>query len=154
MNNTQLRKYIEKKYWKENQRLNFKTRAEKVKGNYYSQEITIGDYYFCDIITYDLLDVSDLGSMPYCVTAPWGEFIVTVQKFGELTDEDVHQAIGYCLKQLNSYWLFNVCLDGDLIHPRHRHLYTWSTDALRQWNDMIKRKEISDTKQVKVKNHN
>ena len=142
MNNTQLRKYIEKKYWKENQRLNFKTCVEKEEGSYYSQEITIGDYYFCEIITLDCVDVSELGSIPYCIKCDWGEFLITVQKFGELTDEDVHKAIGYCLKQLDSYWLFNVCLDGEIIDARCRHLYTWGNDALRQWNEMLKKKEV------------
>jgi len=141
MTNKQLVKYINKKYWKDGQRLNCETCYEKEEGHNYSQEIKIGDYYLCEITTFDCLDVSELGSVPYCMSMPWGEFNITVQRFGELTDKDIHKAIGYCLKQLRTFWLFNVYLDGEHIDANCRHEYSWGTDALRNWNDMLKRKE-------------
>ena len=87
MNNTQLVKYMEKKYWKENQRLNLETRIEKEEGSYYSQEIICGDYSLCEIQTFDCLYPSEVGITPYCMKCDWTGFNITVQRFGELTDE-------------------------------------------------------------------
>jgi len=151
VNNNRLVKYMDKKYWKETQRLNLKTCIEKEEGSYYSQEISIGDYYLCEIITFDCLDASDIGNVPYCMKASWGEFNITVQRFGELTDEDIHKAIGFCLKQLDHFGFWNVTLDGELIDARNWHLYTWSTDAIRMWNDMLKRKNERSKQESKSK---
>ena len=139
MKTNKFKKYLEKKYWKENQRLKFKTRANKEKGNYYSQDIECGDYSFCEIQTFDCLYQSAVGTTPYCYIASWGGYIITVPKFGELTDEDVEKAIAYCLSLINMFGIWNIELDGKLINGMIFHDYALESDYLRQWKENLKR---------------
>ena len=139
MTNTQLIKYMEKKYWKEDQHLNLTTELEKDKPYY--QDICVDDYYLCEIQTLDWIYPSEWGCTPYCFKPDWTGFVITVPKFGVLIDADVHKAIAYCLKQLKRYGLWNVYLDGEHIDGHIWNEYTMGYEALHEWKEMLRRKE-------------
>jgi len=139
MKTNKFKKYLEKKYWKENQRLKLETRIEKEEGSYTYQEINCDDYSFCEIQTFDCLYPSEIGTVPYCYKSSWGEYIITVPKFGELTDQDIEKAIAYCLSLLNMFGVWNIELDGELINGRIFNDYTLDSNDLRQWKENIKR---------------
>ena len=94
MNYKKIRKYLEKKYWKDKQKLqlNFHYADEEGRPRY-TQCITCGDYFLCEIQTFNNLYDSQLGHTPYYINEHDWEPMITVQKFGELTDEDIHLAI-------------------------------------------------------------
>ena len=151
MRNSQLLKYMEKKYWKENQSLDLKTEIEKEDGRYYWQEISCGDYYLCEIQTYDSLYPSEWGSTPYCFKPPWTGFLITVPKFGGLTDEDVHKAIAFCMSQLTRYGIWNVRLDGERIQGRLWNDYTLSAESLHEFKEAVKNHNERSKKEEVVK---
>jgi hypothetical protein len=135
----ELKEYLEEKYFKEGQKLQLTTSVEKEEGRYFAQEIEVGDYDLCEIRTFDCLDCSQVGHVPYCIKSPWGEYEVTVQRFGELTDGDVEKAIAYVLGLLGSWSIWNIYLDGKMIDRKLSHDYTYDSDFLRQMSKWKKK---------------
>ena len=137
----QWQKLLEKNYWKDDQKLLFKTYLDtkemKRRKQYYSQEIGIGDNYLCEIDTFDSYKYStSLGAIPYCQRSEWGNWLITVPKFGQLTDDDIYKAIGYVLRQINSFWLWNIYLNKKHIPILKFHNYEKNSETLREFKGM------------------
>lgn len=134
------REFLGKNYWKDNQKLSLKTsndsKEQKKNNQYYSQEIEIKEHILCEIDTFDCYKYScKLGSIPYCQRSDWGNWLITVPTFEQLTDKDIHKAIGYVLKQISDWHLWNVYLNDKHIPILHFHNYERDGEILRGFND-------------------
>ena len=95
------------------------------------------DYSFCDIQTWDEIDEEIIAHTPYCQrTTYWDGYMITVPKFGELTDEDISKAIGYVLRciereSISFFTLYNTYLDGVHIKVNWFDDYKYVEDMLR-----------------------
>ena len=58
---------------------------------------------------------SELGSTPYYQVKDW-ERLFTIQKFGQLTDEDIFFAVRYFLNRVLGCWFFNIYYNGKQVH--------------------------------------
>ena len=112
-----LKKYINKNYLKDNQKLLLETwydvKFMKKRKQYFSQEIVYKNYSLCKIQTWDILKYNEnISYTPYCIKNEWGSYTVTVPKFGQLTEKDIEKAVRYVLKKFNLWSIFNIKLDG------------------------------------------
>lgn len=135
------KKLLEKYYWKDKQKLlletGIDTKAQKKNNQYYSQEICYNGHYLCEIDTLDCYKHStSLGAIPYCQRSDWGNWLITVPKFGQLTDKDIYKAIGYVLKQISSWHLWNIYLNGKHIPILIFHNYEKDSETLKEFKEM------------------
>ena len=154
MNNKKLKKYLNKIYWKNKQHLKLKgwvdVEAQKLNEVYTSQEVYINNVTFIDIQTWSVFGYNyDLISYtPYCEKATeWTGYVITVPKFGQLTDEDIDKAITYTLHRINEdacddIWLmvWNIEFDGRRIEKKINNRYTLDSVEIREWNNLDKLK--------------
>ncbi|MCK9542948.1 MAG: hypothetical protein M0R03_13055 [Novosphingobium sp.] len=128
MTNQDVSDYLKEKYYKDNQRLLLTLRyVDSKKYPRYDQEVECGNITLLRIQTFNCLYNYEPGYIPYCIRNYWDGYTVTVQKFGQLTNEEIHKAIGYVLHQYSKDTLFipwNVYLDGKHIWTNNTRIYT------------------------------
>jgi len=185
--NNKLKKYLNKLYYKCNQRIYLHSEYEEqnsVKnGIYFSQEIYVSEYseemfkkdlkneakrlgvsfeelwlthednkhefisyydkYLFTIRTLDDLMISnslDLGHTPYYQIKDW-ERLFTVQRFGQLTDDDIFYAIEYFINKILDCWVFNIYYNGKRVHTSLEKMYpdyrkdNSELKAKKYWNE-------------------
>ena len=128
MTNKELKKHIEKLYWKNNQTLKCTAwcdeKYHKKDKSYFSQEIFVEDESYIIIQTWDCFieDYNKISYTPYCKKTYWGGFLITVPKFGQLNDDDIANAIYYVLNETYSdlCMIRNVTFEGrKMIRPNY-----------------------------------
>lgn len=137
----QWKKLIDKYYRKDKQKLLLETyvdtKEQKKHNVYYSQTIFYKDDCLCEIATFECYKhSSSLGSIPYCKRSEWGDWLITVPKFGQLTDKDIYKAIGHVLKQINKWWLWNIYLDNKHVSILKTHNYQRDSETLREFIEL------------------
>jgi len=158
MNIKKFAKYIEKNYYNDDQKLLLEgwvdEKAQRESHCYFSQEVYYKDFGLCDIQTWDCVNEERIAHTPYCERMTfWDGYIITVPKFGELTDEDIAKAIGYVLKcieeESNSFFsIYNVYFDKVHIDWNRTKNYTLDSEMLR---DQKKRLPLTNIVSIKMK---
>ena len=114
------KKRLEKLYWKNDQKLKFYTYTDLKWMRKHNPEaldcedIMCGDYYCFFIQTLSYVDKEYWANTPYIQTLD-GYIVITVKKFGALTDKDIAKAIKRYLKYVGCDWCFNKYWNGKLI---------------------------------------
>ena len=116
------RKILDTHYFKNDQKLClegiYDEQYAKADHAFYDQEICLKNYgHICFYIqTWSSLEnPQDIGHTPYCINhLEYGGYIITVPKFGELTQEDITKAIRYWLHEAleGCLLIFNVYYNG------------------------------------------
>ncbi len=137
----QWKKFLEKYYRKDNQKLLLETwvdtKIQKKNKQYFSQDIAYKEHILCEIDTLDIYKYSSsLGSIPYCQRSEWGNWLITVPKFGELTDKDTYKAIEYILKQIDRWRMWNIHLNKKYISFSYFHDYERDSETLRELKEL------------------
>ena len=142
MNNKQLKKYLEKHYWKNKQWLNLTAWIDekycKKRNNYFCQEVCCDDITFLEIRTWDYFsgDPNRIAYTPYCEKAEWTGYLITVPKYGELTDEDISKAIHYVFRHELKLWLlFNIKFEKRRMNHPPIQYYKYDTETIRDYQN-------------------
>lgn len=148
----QVAKKLSKYYWENKQHINFQSHYEDIFNSVDTECCVIDPRknrcILCTRIqTFSNLDLWKLGNQPYYIYDPdYNEVTITIQRFGNLTQEDVANALYYITKQFKgvSYLFFNIQLDGENYNKyvtKSYPIYCFDPESLRRIQEANKKEK-------------
>jgi hypothetical protein len=139
MTNKEIEKYIETHYRLCNQNLLLHSRSEiefsQQQNNWNYQEVECGEITLLEVRTWNDLkhNIYQIAYTPYCEKNNYGQFIITVPKFEQLTYDDVYKAINYVLfNQLDLFLVFNIYFESVHISQKDIPIFKSSIDNIKE----------------------